>query len=144
MQEKQKAKNKWFMKILIVSALIILVSSLEALMLSKDKGLFEIFLKNNQSINNFSDYLNFVLINYIFSIMIPIILSIYTYFSLDKYGLNFDNREFFYYRLFFAGMILIQIVNMILRFSLFSLFYYLNIILYIILLFFVTKKPISN
>ncbi|MDD7463578.1 MAG: hypothetical protein SOW41_08395 [Anaerococcus sp.] len=141
MEEKRKAKDKWFMKILIVSGLIVLISSLEAFMMAKDRTLFEIFLENNEAIGSFSDYLNLVLLNYIFSIVIPLIITIYTYLTLDKYGLNFSTRSFLFYRIFFGGMILIQIVNMVLRFSLTSIFYYLNIVLYLILLILVVRKP---
>lgn len=129
------------MKILIVSGLIVLISSLEAFMMAKDRTLFEIFLENNEAIGSFSDYLNLVLLNYIFSIVIPLIITIYTYLTLDKYGLNFSTRSFLFYRIFFGGMILIQIVNMVLRFSLTSIFYYLNIVLYLILLILVVRKP---
>lgn len=129
------------MKILIVSGLIVLISSLEAFMMAKDRTLFEIFLENNEAIGSFSDYLNLVLLNYIFSIAIPLIITIYTYLTLDKYGLNFSTRSFLFYRIFFGGMILIQIVNMVLRFSLTSIFYYLNIVLYLILLILVVRKP---
>lgn len=141
MEEKRKAKDKWFMKILIVSGLIVLISSLEAFMMAKDRTLFEIFIENNEAIGSFSDYLNLVLLNYIFSIVIPLIITIYTYLTLDKYGLNFSTRSFLFYRIFFGGMILIQIVNMVLRFSLTSIFYYLNIVLYLILLILVVRKP---
>jgi hypothetical protein len=141
MEEKRKAKDKWFMKILLVSGLIVLISSLEAFMMAKDRTLFEIFLENNEAVGSFSDYLNLVLLNYIFSIAIPLIITIYTYLTLDKYGLNFSTRSFLFYRIFFGGMILIQIVNMVLRFSLTSIFYYLNIVLYLILLILVVRKP---
>lgn len=141
MEKKQKTKNKWFMKILLVSSLIILISSLEAFIMAKDRTLFDIFLKNNEAVGNFSDYINLVLLNYIFSIAIPLIISLYTYFTLNKYGLNFSTRGFFFYRLFFGGMVLIQIVNMVLKFSVTSVFYYINIILYIILLILVSRKP---
>lgn len=141
MQEKRKAKDKWFMKILLVSSFIILISSLEAFMMAKDRTLFEIFLRNNDAVNTFSDYLNLVLINYIFSIGIPLIITIYTYLTLDKYGVNFSTRSFLFYRIFFGGMILIQIVNMVLKFSLTSIFYYINIILYLVLLILVVRKP---
>lgn len=129
------------MKILLVSGLIVLISSLEAFMMAKDRTLFEIFLENNEAVGSFSDYLNLVLLNYIFSIAIPLIITIYTYLTLDKYGLNFSTRSFLFYRIFFGGMILIQIVNMVLRFSLTSIFYYLNIVLYLILLILVVRKP---
>lgn len=141
MEEKRKAKDKWFMKILLVSGLIVLISSLEAFMMAKDRTLFEIFLENNEAVGSFSDYLNLVFLNYIFSIAIPLIITIYTYLTLDKYGLNFSTRSFLFYRIFFGGMILIQIVNMVLRFSLTSIFYYLNIVLYLILLILVVRKP---
>lgn len=141
MEKRQKAKNKWFIKILIISSLIIFISSLEAFIMAKDKTLFEIFLENNEAISNFSDYINFVLLNYIFSIAVPLIITIYTYFTLNKYGLNFSTRSFFFYRIFFGGMVLIQIVNMVLKFSITSIFYYINIILYIILLILVSRKP---
>lgn len=132
------------MKILIVSSLIILISSLESFMMAKDRGLYEIFLSNNEAVTNFSDYINLILINYIFSIAIPLIITIYTYFTLDKYGLNFSTRNFLFYRIFFGGMVLIQLVNMVLQFSLTSIFYYINIVLYIILLVLVIKKPIKD
>lgn len=141
MEEKKKAKDKWFMKILVISALIVLISSLEAFMMAKDRTLFEIFLNNNETVTSFSDYINLVLLNYIFSIAIPIIITIYTYLTLDKYGLNFSTRSFLFYRIFFGGMVLIQLVNMVFKFSVTSIFYYINIVLYIILLILVVRKP---
>lgn len=129
------------MKILVISALIVLISSLEAFMMAKDRTLFEIFLNNNETVTSFSDYINLVLLNYIFSIAIPIIITIYTYLTLDKYGLNFSTRSFLFYRIFFGGMVLIQLVNMVFKFSVTSIFYYINIVLYIILLILVVRKP---
>jgi hypothetical protein len=143
MEEKKEKRKKRLMKILIISAAIIFFSSLESLTLAKDRSLFEVFLKKGQ-IGDFNQYLNLVIVNYLFSIIIPIVISIFTLFNIEKYGLNFETRSFFYYRLFFGGMILIQIINIILQFSLSSIFYYIKILLYIFLLLAVTKKPIYN
>ena len=122
-----KKVSKKLKIVLIISLLIILFASLEALMNGKSIEAYNSYMEvfSNHSI---SDYLNFILLSYIFNIIEPIIISLYLYFTYNKIKPNS------LYKIVFGGMILIKIVNKVLSFNIGSIFYYIILILYILLL----------
>lgn len=124
--------NKYFKIILIITILIILFASLEALINAKSIESFEAYktvFPNNTS----QDYINFVLLNYFFNILEPAIISLFLFLTYNKLKPNK------LYAIVFGGMMLIKLVNMIFTFNLYSIFYYILLILYILLLVFIIK-----
>ncbi len=132
MNHIKKRRKEFLMKILIISAILILNLAIEALFLSKDRDIFINLQKINQDLS-FKDYINSVLFNFIIQILNPLLISLYTFFTIDKYGINF------FYKLFFAGATLISLVNMLFQFRLGSIFYYIGLILNFILLIVIAK-----
>lgn len=132
-KELEKKREKFILRILIVSALIILASSIEALMMAKDVEIYREILKNNPGLG-FDEYINSVVFNLFIRVLSPVVISLYTFFTVKKYGVNFS------YKLFFGGMTLIEIVQLILQFRIGSIFYYIVIILNFILLFIIGRE----
>ena len=122
-----KKVSKKLKIVLIISLLIILFASLEALMNGKSIEAYNSYMEVFSN-HSFSDYLNFILLSYIFNIIEPIIISLYLYFTYNKIKPNS------LYKIVFGGMILIKIVNKVLSFNIGSIFYYIILILYTLLL----------
>ncbi len=134
MNELTRERNKWLLRILLVSALIILIASVEAFMMAKSLEMYEAFLEVNPG-GDFSSYIDLVLFHFILNIIEPIIISLYTYLTIHKGGVTFT------YRLFFGAMIIIRLVHLVLQFRLQSIFYYLLILLFILLFVVVVHVP---
>jgi len=130
---KNRENQEFLMKILIVSALIILFSSLEAMFFAKDINFFNNF-KYANGISSYDQYLNYILFNLFLSTINPIIISIYTFFTINKIGVNNI------YRMFFGFSTFLSLINVVLQFRIKSIFYYLVIILHIILFYFIITK----
>lgn len=131
--EKVKQREKFLLKILIVSALIILNFSLEAMMMAKDPSVFDTISKLKPELS-YDDFLNSIIFSLFTKVINPITISLYTFFTIKKYGVNKT------YKLFFGAMTLISIVNLFFTFSLGSVFYYLGLILNIILLIVIVRQ----
>ena len=131
--EKVKQREKFLLKILIISALIILNFSLEAMMLAKDPSVFDTISKLKPGLS-YDDFLNSIIFSLFTKVINPITISLYTFFTIKKYGVNKT------YKLFFGAMTLISIVNLFFTFSLGSVFYYLGLILNIILLIVIVRQ----
>lgn len=131
--EKVKQREKFLLKILIVSALIILNFSLEAMMMAKDPSVFDIISKLKPGLS-YDDFLNSIIFSLFTKVINPITISLYTFFTIKKYGVNKT------YKLFFGAMTIISIVNLFFTFSLVSVFYYLGLILNIILLIVIVRQ----
>lgn len=131
--EKQKERNKFLIKILLISAAIILNFSLEAMMMAKDPSVFET-ISNIKPGLSYDDFLNSVIFSLFVKVINPITISLYTFFTIKKYSINKT------YKLFFGAMTLISIVNLFFSLSLGSVFYYLGLILNIFLLIVITKQ----
>ena len=131
--EKVKQRNKFLLKILIISALIILNFSLEAMMMAKDASVFTTISKINPELS-YDDFLNSIIFSLFIKVINPITISLYTFFTIEKYGINKT------YKLFFGAMTLISIVNLFFSFSIGSVFYYLGLILNIFLLIVITRQ----
>ena len=131
--EKVKQRNKFLLKILIISALIILNFSLEAMMMAKDASVFTTISKITPELS-YDDFLNSIIFSLFIKVINPITISLYTFFTIKKYGINNT------YKLFFGAMTLISIVNLFFSFSIGSVFYYLGLILNIFLLIVITRQ----
>lgn len=131
--EKVKQRKKFLSKILIVSALIILNFSLEAMMMAKDPSVFDTVSKLKPGLS-YDDFLNSIIFSLFTKVINPITISLYTFFTIKKYGVNKT------YKLFFGAMTIISIVNLFFTFSLGSVFYYLGLILNIILLIVIVRQ----
>ena len=131
--EKVKQREKFLLKILIISAIIILNFSLEAMMMAKDPSVFDTISKLKPGLS-YDDFLNSIIFSLFTKVINPITISLYTFFTIKKYGVNKT------YKLFFGAMTIISIVNLFFTFSLGSVFYYLGIILNIILLIVIVRQ----
>ena len=131
--EKVKQREKFLLKILIISAIIILNFSLEAMMMAKDPSVFDNISKLKPGLS-YDDFLNSIIFSLFTKVINPITISLYTFFTIKKYGINKT------YKLFFGAMAIISIVNLFFTFSLGSVFYYLGLILNIILLIVIVRQ----
>ena len=130
---KAKQREKFLLKILIISFIIIVNFSLEAMMMAKDPSVFEAISKLKPGLS-YDDFLNSIIFSLFTKVINPITISLYTFFTIKKYGVNKT------YKLFFGAMTLISIVNLFFTFSLGSVFYYLGLILNIILLIVIVRQ----
>lgn len=131
--EKVNQREKFLLKILIISAIIILNFSLEAMMMAKDPSVFDTISKLRPGLS-YDDFLNSIIFSLFTKVINPITISLYTFFTIKKYGVNKT------YKLFFGAMTIISIVNLFFTFSLGSVFYYLGLILNIILLIVIVRQ----
>lgn len=121
-----KNKNeKLLMRILILTLIIIIVGSIEALILGKSKDFYEAFIDLNKDLT-LNDYISFVLMKFFFNIFIPLVVSIYYYLTRNSKTSNMA-------KVILGGLILIGIVNIFFTLNYKSIFYYLMLILYFLL-----------
>ena len=84
MKATRKKEDEIFLKkIMAVSLAIIVVASLEALFYAKDINFYEDYSKVYKGLS-YSQYINLVLFNMILAIINPMIISLYTFFTIDK------------------------------------------------------------
>lgn len=131
--DKEKQRNKFLLKILIISFVIIINFSLEAMMMAKDPSVFDTISKMKPGLS-YDDFLNSIIFSLFIKIINPITISLYTFFTIKKYGINKT------YKIFFGSMTLISLVNLFFSFSIGSMFYYLGLILNIILLIVISRQ----
>lgn len=121
--------------ILIVCSIIILSISLDTLIKAKDIELYikwkeDINLKGLSSIDtSFEGYITKNLVYFFSRIIVPLFLSLNTYFAYTKTRVN---------KLFiivWSMLVIGSLIATFLELSFHSVFYYINIILYVILLF---------
>lgn len=137
MKENNKNLNKYIYRLLITSFLIILVNSLESFIYAKSNELFQSFLKINPT-STANDYLSVVLTNYFVSIIEAVIITLFTVFTYKKYKITK------LYKFIFGAIVLLRIFNTVLKFNFSSVFYFLNIILYILLFVLIINAPITK
>lgn len=130
---KAKQREKFLLKILMISFIIIVNFSLEAMMMAKDPSVFDAISKLKPGLS-YDDFLNSIIFSLFTKVINPITISLYTFFTIKKYGINKT------YKLFFGAMTIISIVNLFFTFSLGSVFYYLGLILNIILLIVIVRQ----
>lgn len=134
MQKNIKELDKYFIKISIVSLLIVIVSGLESLMLAKSSELINAYIDLNPGLT-INDYLGVVLINYFIGIMEPLLLVLYTAFTYKKYGIKKI------YKIVFPILLALRMFNIFLSFRTASIFYYIILGLYLLLIIFVAFAP---
>ena len=136
-REIKKLQEKYLLRILIITFLIVLVSSMESLMLAKSTEFLDSFLKSNPGSSQ-GDYLNTIIMSFLASIFEPVIISIYTFATHKKLGIKKI------YKFIFAAILGLRLFNTIISFRLNSVFYYILIILYILLIICVIKVPVNK
>ena len=130
---RKKEEQIFLKKILIISAAIIIIASIEALFLAKDINFYQNF-KDISEVLTYEEYINLVLFNMFLVIVNPMIISLYTFFTIDRIEINQI------YKMFFGFSTLISMMHTFFQFRLSSITYYLVIILNIILLIVIVKK----
>lgn len=125
MTNRKTDENKIINRILLICALIVLVSSLEALMLGKSKESYEAFIAVNDELTG-NYYMSLVLVNLIRNIIEPFLISLYVFFTYKRHGFP---KVF---KFAFGTIIALKIFNLIITFNVGSIFYYLLLILNII------------
>ncbi len=128
--------QKYLTKVLITSVLIIIIASIEAILKGKSREIFALFEKNTGG--NFEDYIGFVTLNYLLDIVEPVIISLFFVMATKKLKITRLMK------FIMAGLVLAKIVMKVSKLELTSLFFYLLVVLYIVLLFEILKMPIYS
>ena len=128
--------QKYLTKVLITSVLIIIIASIEAILKGKSREIFALFEKNTGG--NFEDYIGFVTLNYLLDIVEPVIISLFFVMATKKLKITRLMK------FIMAGLVLAKIVMKGSKLELTSLFFYLLVVLYIVLLFEILKMPIYS
>lgn len=118
--------------ILVICLLIITFASLEALINAKSLEAFNNY-KSSFPDKSGQDFISFILLNYIFNVIEAILISLYLFFTYNKIK---PNRL---YGIVFGGMILIKLINKLLTFNIYSVFYYVLLVLHFALFIYVIK-----
>lgn len=119
---------------LAITVAIIMFASIEALMLAKSKNIYDAYLIANPNFTS-QDFINFVLIGFINNIFEPIILSLYSFFTYKKYKFNRIHK------FVFCAVILIKMINIASKFAISSIFYFILLLLYALLLITIAYLP---
>ncbi|MDO5047485.1 MAG: hypothetical protein Q4D88_02945 [Anaerococcus sp.] len=130
---KKEEREKFKLRVLIICAILVLAYSLEAMMMAKDPDVFRQLARLDESIS-YNDYINSLIGNFFIRLISPLAISLYTFFMVHKSGINFS------YKVFFSGMTLIELINIIFQFRLGSVFYYIEILLNLLLLFVIARQ----
>lgn len=131
-----KISEKNYRPILIFTSLLILSISLESLFRVKDISFFEEWMDfNNISMDSeysleevFNSYLVLNIINMLIKIVIPVALSIHSYFAFTRIGIN--QLYIVVWMIFLSVGLVYEIIGL----NYGSIFFYINIIGYIILI----------
>lgn len=144
MLSNEKMHKSKFYLILIFTSLIILSISIESLIRVKDISIFESWIKtNNISLTSdyeldqaFNSYISFILTTMFLKLTIPMALSIHSYFAYTRIRIN--KLFVFIWTVLLLGGLAYEIVG----FNIVSVFFYINIITYIILI--ITINSLSS
>ena len=101
----KKNVNKNLKIILVIALLIVLFASLEALMNAKSIEALNNY-RNTFPNNSNQDYLNFILLTYIFNIIEPIVISLYLFLTYNKIK---PNKLQFYFETFKINRNFVQV-----------------------------------
>ncbi|MDR7870367.1 MAG: hypothetical protein RIN55_05875 [Tissierellaceae bacterium] len=135
LSNKRIPKTKFYL-MLIFTSILILSISLESMFRAKDVSFFEnwiyinnIIIDNEIDLNQaFNSYLVVILSTMFIKIVIPMALSLYSYFAYTRIGIN---RMFiFIWSVLLLGGLGYELVG----FNIGSIFFYINIIVYISLI----------
>lgn len=136
MKNKNKLSKNQFYPILLMCGGIILIASIQVLMETKDRGLFNIWLEINYSQNQynstlFQEYIAINITTYYIKIISPIIILITSYLSLKKFHLT----PFYLYMWIVLSMggLAYNLVGL----NFYSVFFYLNIVFYLSLIIYI-------
>lgn len=130
-------ERKKINRIYIISAVIIFIASMEALFLAKNKELLNNFLMLNPKLSPHS-YISLVLVTYLTNILEPIIISLFTLFTINKFGLSR------LYKYVFTAIIILRLFFIVLTFSFNSIFYFFLVISYVIFIYIIVSLPIIS
>lgn len=132
MNTNTKLPTKKLYLILLSCALIIFISSLETMIKVKDTMLFNDWVESNQLIGDnallLNDYISINLSIFFSKIIIPVIFAIYTYYAYIKIRIN--QLYVFIWTVLNIGGLAYTVVELRLD----SIFYYFNILGYVIML----------
>lgn len=132
MNTNTKLPTKKLYLILLSCALIIFISSLETMIKVKDTMLFNDWVESNQLIGDnallLNDYISINLSIFFSKIIIPVIFAIYTYYAYIKIRIN--QLYVFIWTVLNLGGLAYTVVELRLD----SIFYYFNILGYVIML----------
>lgn len=130
---RKKEDQVFLNKILAISLAIIVIASIEGLFYAKDVNFYKDFTKTYKDLS-YSQYINLILFNMILAIMNPMVISLYTFFTIDRIRINQI------YKMFFCFSTFVSLMHTLFQFRLNSITYYLVIILNIILFIVIVKK----
>lgn len=136
-QKRIKQLEKYLYRLIIVTFLIILVSSLESFILAKSSELSNLYRSLNPGSSE-SEYINAVLVNFLLSIFEPSLLTLFTFFTYKRFGITKI------YKFVFSIILGLRLFNLILSARVNSIFYYILILLYVILIIVVIKAPVNK
>lgn len=131
-----KTIRREYMRIIIVIALIILVSSVEFLIRAKSLEAYEGLMEAGK-IPDFSSYLNTMAFTYIAGLVDVIVIAICLFFAGERPVSKM-------LRFIFLGIIALRLINHFFRFDLTSIFYYFLLFLYALLVYLVGKMPVEG
>ena len=128
-------KSKYY-TILVLTSIVILSISMESMFRAKDLSLFENWLSiyNIKAVGDyelnqvFSSYIAIILSNMFLKTIIPVSLSIYSYFAYTRIGIN--KLFVFIWTVLLLGGLVYEVIS----FNITSIFFYINIIAYVILI----------
>lgn len=131
-----KLPEKQFYSILILCSIIILLNSLEVMINVKDISIYNEWIDginiseslNTEGVNYYQLYLTSNLIYFFIKIIIPMALGIYTYFAFKYTRVNKI------YVHIWAILLSGNLIHVIIEQKIDSIFYYINILCYIILI----------
>ncbi|MEJ8752120.1 hypothetical protein WKS98_05785 [Lagierella sp. ICN-221743] len=128
--------EKHITKILITAISIIILSSFEAFIKGKSLVLFNLF--QSKTGGDIVDYLNFIMLNYFLDILEPLIISLFLVFATKKLQVNR------LVKFVLGGMVVAKLVLKITKLEFNSIFFYLEILLYLLFFYFIITIPIYS
>lgn len=139
MERLGKLNKKDFYRIMILCGSFILIASLEVLAKAKDLDYFqfvnESLMTQGNPVMSYEDFVTSMLAAYIGKIILPVGLALTTWIAFIKTGFN---RVFiFSWTLFTLAAMAFHLLSL----ELTSIFYYMYILLYIILLIYLIRLP---
>ena len=133
-KEKSQLDQEKLLSLLIPSAILILLYALEVLMLVKDSGLFAEWQAAYPDLD-FSTYVNAHIFYFLAKILYPVALCLYTALTIKRYGTPS------YFRLVWLFLGIAALVKQALEANFSSLFYYLALLLYLVILWQLARIP---
>lgn len=128
--------EKHITKILITAISIIILSSFEAFIKGKSLALFNLF--RSKTGGDIGDYLNFIMLNYFLDIIEPLIISLFLVFATKKLRVNRLMK------FVLGGMVVAKLILKITKLEFNSIFFYLEILLYLMFFYFIITIPIYS